>query len=642
MSSTTNENNSQLIGGPKILLVTPPMTQLNTPYPATAYLTGFLRKHGYRVTQADPAIELLLRLLSVPGLRELYDHIKRIGPCRKSAFVDSFIDHFDGYIATVDVVIRFLQGKDSSLAMRIATREFLPEGPSFLALQQWAQIDDEELHWAFGALGVQDKAKYFASLYLDDLAQAISDGSDLRFSLSRYGERLAASVASFDPLVEALEGPPTLVDRHLDDMTQELIDREKPDVLGLSIPFPGNLLGGLRIAKVAKSMLPQLKVLMGGGYVNTELRDLKEPRLFHYVDYVTLDDGERPLLNILEEISGKRVRQDLFRTFVKQDEKVEFISNDNDNDVPHNDTGIPTYQGLNTDAYLSLSEMLNPMHRIWSDGRWNKLTLAHGCYWSRCSFCDISLDYIKRYQEADIDTLVERIKALIEETGQTGFHFVDEACPPKILFALARRLIEEKIIISWWGNIRFEKSFSPKMTDLLAQSGCIAVTGGLEVASNRLLKLMNKGVTVEQVARVTQAFSDSGILVHAYLMYGFPSQTEQETIDSLERVRQLFLNGCIHSAYWHRFAATVHSPVGIDPDRFNVKIIERSPDDFSKNDLDYQDPVVCDHDLLGKGLKKALYNYMLGIGLEEPLQFWFDKTVPKPKLSKKWCVEQLR
>lgn len=54
-------------------------------------------------------------------------------------------------------------------------------------------------------------------------------------------------------------------------------------------------------------------------------------------------------------------------------------------------------------------------------------------------------------------------------------------------------------------------------------------------------------------------------MVHAYLMYGFPTQTAQETIDSLEMVRQMFEQGIIQSGFWHQFAMTAHSPVGLDP-----------------------------------------------------------------------------
>jgi len=293
-------------------------------------------------------------------------------------------------------------------------------------------------------------------------------------------------------------------------------------------------------------------------------------------------------------------------------------------DFPQRDTGIPTYVGLPLGEYVSLMEMLNPMHRFWSDGRWNKITLAHGCYWKKCSFCDVSLDYIGRYDRPGEDMVMRRIRALIVETGETGFHLVDEAAPPAGMRALAERLIHEKLSITWWGNIRFEKTFTPALCRLLAASGCVAVSGGLEVASDRLLKLMRKGVTVEQVARVTRAFSDAGIMVHAYLMYGFPTETLQDTIDALERVRQLFAAGCIQSAYWHRFAATAHSPIGLQPQKFGVRLRAAPAVTFAHNDLAFEDPVGTDHDFLGGGLRRALYNYMHGVGLDADVRTWFD------------------
>jgi hypothetical protein len=236
----------------------------------------------------------------------------------------------------------------------------------------------------------------------------------------------------------------------------------------------------------------------------------------------------------------------------------------------------------------------------------------------------VSLDYIGRYDRPSADIVLERIRALIAETGQTGFHLVDEAAPPAGMRALAKRLLAENVSITWWGNIRFEKTFTPELCGLLAQAGCVAVSGGLEVASDRLLGLMKKGVTVEQVAHVTRAFTDAGIMVHAYLMYGFPTETVQETIDALERVRQLFAAGCIQSAYWHRFSATAHSPVGLHPEQYGITLKPLPKITFAHNDLDFDDAVGADHDFLGVGLRKALYNYMLGVGLDADVRMWFE------------------
>ncbi len=614
------------------------MTQLNTPYPATAYLKGFLKKHTpHRVSQRDASLDLVLALFSQNGLQQIYtaleDTYADVDDEELPEPVYHFLYHYADIECRIEPVIRFLQHKDPTLATRIASRSFLPEGPAFAGLHDIETFNPEHLFESFGSLGIQDKAKYLASLFLGDIASAITTGVDPHFALSRYGERLAASNPVFDDLYQQLQAPECVTDHFLKQLVYDYLEQENPDVVGLTLPFPGNVLGALKISRYCKQLNPAIKILWGGGFPNTELRGLKDPRVFEWVDFITLDDGERPLYRLLHYLDGQANEDNLVRTYYLKNNVVVFSPATSEPDFAQHETGTPCYEGLQLKNYLSLCEMLNPMHRIWSDGRWNKLTLAHGCYWKKCSFCDISLNYIQHYETAGIEPIIERIQTLMQQTGESGFHFVDEAAPPKLLFALAEQLIARNIVISWWTNIRFEKTFTAEKCQLLADSGCIAVSGGLEVASDRLLQLMKKGVSVAQVAKVTKAFADAGILVHAYLMYGFPSQTEQETIDSLERVRQLMYWGCIHSAYWHRFAATIHSPVGKHPEHYGITLIPNPQVDFAENDIDFNDPVNTDHDELGIGLNKALYNYMYGLGFDIPLQNWFDRPVKKHRVA---------
>jgi len=630
-----------MASGLRVLSLIPPMTQLNVPYPSTAYLTGFLRSRGIAATQADIALALVLELFSPDGLREIRKCVAGIPLKKRSPSLHGFDERFDRYLATVTPAIAFLQGHDPSIGHRIAGRNFLPEGPRFASLDVYIDEDGgDPLAWAFGMLGIQDRARHLATLYLDDLADVLRDAVDPRFEFVRYAESLARSQPTFEPLARALAGPPTLVDSTLEKLTISAVDRNRPTIVLLSVPFPGSVYAAFRMAQAIKAHDPKIVTVLGGGYVNTELRELKESRVFDHFDYVTLDDGERPILALLDYLEGKRPRLNLVRTYARVDGKVRYF-NASEPDIPFAEVGTPTWDGLPLDRYLSLLDMLNPMHRLWSDGRWNKLTVAHGCYWKKCSFCDINLDYIGRYDGAPAALLVDRIERIVAETGQTGFHFVDEAAPPKALKALADELQKRNRAISWWGNIRFEKSFTPELCHQLADSGCIAVSGGLEVASDRLLQLMKKGVSVDQVARVTRAFSDAGILVHAYLMYGFPTQTVQDTVDALEYVRQLFAENCIQSGFFHRFACTVHSPVGKNPAEYGIKLKALPPISFATNDVEFIDPTGVDHDALGQALNKALYNYMHGIGLDEDVRAWFDMRVPKPRVGRHFIAKAL-
>jgi hypothetical protein len=603
----------------KTLFITPPFTQLNTPYPATAYLKGFLNTLGRESYQADLGIDVILELFSARGLRTLFQQLDESdAELTENSF--RIYSLRDEYISTIDPVIRFLKNNNPTLAHSICDRSYLPEAGRFRQL--------EDMDWAFGTMGIHDKARHLSTLYLEDLGDLIQEAIDPHFGFSRYAERLGRSATSFDEMEEALEKPDTLLSQTLKDVLERKMQQYQPDIVCISVPFPGNLYGGFKCGQYIKQHYPAVKIVMGGGFPNTELRTLREPRVFNYIDFVCLDDGEAPLLSLLDYLDENREIGQMKRVYSRVNGEVIYHNGAKEKDIAQRDTGTPDYSDLPLHDYLSVIEIVNPMHRLWSDGRWNKLTLAHGCYWGKCSFCDISLDYIRRYEPMTAALLCDRIEEIIAQTDQNGFHFVDEAAPPALLRDVALEIIRRKLTVVWWTNIRFEKNFTPDLCLLLKASGCIAVSGGLEVASDRLLEKMKKGVTVAQVARVADAFTRAGIMVHAYLMYGFPTQTAQETIDSLEMVRQLFQAGIVQSGFWHRFAMTAHSPVGLHPEEFDVMRIGPDNGSFANNDLEHTDPLGADHARFSEGLRKSLFNYMHGVCLDFPHSRWFDFKVP--------------
>ena len=621
---------------PKLFLITPPFTQLNTPYPATAYIKGFLNTKNIESVQADLGIEVILKLFSKEGLISLFQSLSQqptTDNCKRIIALQ------DEYIKTIDSVIAFLQGKNPTLALQICQEDFLPEASRFAQL--------EELDWAFGTMGTQDKAKHLATLYLEDISDFIVECVDENFGFSRYAERLGRSANSFDELYEALQQEPTYIDNILLSILKERIEIIQPTLFLISVPFPGNLYAAFRSAQWVKKHYSNIKISMGGGFPNTELRSLSDARVFEFFDYITLDDGETPIeeLSSPDPSEGGETRT-YKRTFLLEDGKVVYKNNSTKPDYKQSQVGTPDYSDLLLDKYISVIEIVNPMHRLWSDGRWNKLTMAHGCYWGKCTFCDISLDYIKVYEPVAASLLCDRMEEMIAQTGETGFHYVDEAAPPALMRALALEILRRKLAVTWWTNIRFEKSFTADLCLLLKASGCIAVSGGLEVASDRLLKLIDKGVTVEQVAKVTRNFTEAGVMVHAYLMYGYPTQTIQETVDSLEMVRQLFEAGVLQSGFWHQFAMTAHSPVGMFPEQFGV--VSNSPpleglgEVFANNDIIYTDSTGIDHDKFSFGLKKSLFNFMHGICFDYELQDWFDFKIPKTKIGADFIFEALQ
>lgn len=615
-----------------LLLITPPFTQLNTPYPATAYLKGFLNTKEISAFQMDLGIEVILELFSENTLASLFEYAFESNII-KSENSQRIYALKDEYLTPLNAVISFLQGKNPTFARQICTNNFLPQASRF------EQLDD--MDWAFGSMGMQDKAKHLATLYIEDLSDFIVECIDENFGFSRYAERLGQSANSFDELYSYLQQDTT----HIDNITLKILDKRlkstQPKLVCISVPFPGNLYSAFRCAQFIKSNYSNIKIAIGGGFPNTELRSVSDARVFDFFDYITLDDGELPIQLLHNAVTSNESKKTYKRTFLMENGKVTYKNNSTQQDYKQSDVGTPDYSDLLLDHYISVIEIANPMHSLWSDGRWNKLTMAHGCYWGKCTFCDISLDYIKIYEPIAAKLLVDRMEQLIAQTSENGFHFVDEAAPPALMKALALEILKRNLTVTWWTNIRFEKNFTKDLCRLLKASGCIAVSGGLEVASDRLLKLIDKGVSVKQVAQVTQNFTEANIMVHSYLMYGYPTQTVQETVDSLEMVRQLFEIGVLQSGFWHQFALTAHSPIGLNPHDYGI-----TPDykkiTFANNDIDFVDQTGIDHQAFSYGLKKSLFNFMHGIGFEMPLQDWFEFKIPNTKIDANYiynCLE---
>lgn len=601
-----------------ILLITPPFSQLNTPYPSTVFLKGFLAKEGFAVRQFDLSIETILATFSEKGLRSVFNMIE----CKLHTLPPHHAKMLKlkrKYCSLIEDVISFLQGNNEAYAKLICDG-ILPKGERYKASETLVRL--------FKKSEKNKKAKFLATIFIEEIGDLITAQVDTDFGFSRYAEQVGIRPRSFES-IEAKISQDTLLTDTMCRLLDKAIKSYAPKIIAFTIPFPGNLLSTLKMAQYIKRNFSRLPIIIGGGWVNTELRQLVDQKLFDYVDYVCLDFGERPLLQLLKHLINSESRGNLVRTFVCENGEVIFRNNESFSDIDPKNSGTPDYSGLDLNKYISAIEMVNPMHCLWSNGHWNKLMIARGCYWHKCAFCDTSLDYISKYQAIPVGILCDLIESIIKQTSRNQFHFVDEAAPPKVLRELALELIKRNIKIAWWTNVRFESNFTRELCALLAKSGCIAVSGGLEVLSDRLLSKMNKGITIEQAAKTTYNFSSSDIMVHAYLMYGFPTQTAQETVNSLEVVRQFFKHKLIKSAYWHQFAMTVHSPIGKSPEKYGAKAIDHSIGTFANNEQPHLDIGGCDHGKFSFGLKKALYNYMHNNCLDYPVKEWFDFKVPK-------------
>lgn len=230
-------------------------------------------------------------------------------------------------------------------------------------------------------MGIRDQGRHLASLYLEDISDFAVELVDPHFGFSRYAERLARSALSFEALYAELHAGQSVVVHVMLEVLRKHIAATRPTLVCITVPFPGNLFAALKCGQYVRAHYPDMRVVMGGGYPNTELRSLTDPPVCEFVDFITLDDGETPLRTLLGHLDGGVEASMLERTFMCVDGAVVYKKGSLLPDVRQADVGTPDYGGLSLKQYLSVIQLANPMHRLWSDGRWNKLTMAHGGYW---------------------------------------------------------------------------------------------------------------------------------------------------------------------------------------------------------------------------------------------------------------------
>ncbi len=638
----------------RIALVQPPFTQLNSPYPAVFYLKSFLKGLGYEASCADLGIEAARAIFSAEGARLVFEDAEAALPeilgrsdDAAAEVVMGFLSEARLYEEALGRAAAFMAGEDDSFGTRISRRAGIPTGPRLKALR---------------ASGEGVDALSCATKLLEDFADFIAHCLDPSFSLVRYADRKASS-GDFRPVEDAaLEGYvmnrflAPLAARRLPELLGEP-NEAGPKLLCLSVPFPGCLAPALRIAREARSLYgDSLVIAMGGGYASTELRYLKDAGIFDYADVLAFDKGYAALSGLIGRMEGSATKgsalfEGLHRVAWREGGGIRYSGFEEAEIAAHRAEGIdsvaskdpaseaalerlavegchPDYSEARLGLYLRVRDSGNPMHSLWSEGKWLKCYLAHGCYHAKCSFCDVSLDYVKDYRPLDPEALFRSMRAQCERSGSRGIHFADEALPPARLLHFALLNIAEGRPLEFWGNIRFERAFDPGVCGILAEAGFLGASGGIEDARAEGLLSVGKGIDLEALVASLAAFAGAGIPVHAYMIYGLPGQDERALADSLELLRQLFELGLVTSSFWHRFTLTRHSrymamraagqagaPEPLGPSK-----------DFASNDLSWKGEGLLDR--WGPGLDAALADWMGGRGVERPISRYFGFKIP--------------
>ncbi|MBO5731062.1 MAG: radical SAM protein [Treponema sp.] len=654
MSVTTN-----------VLIIQPPLVQLNTPYPAGAYLKAFFSEVKAQKPQwnlgeirwVEGCNLLFHQIFCKKGLRHVFassekqalqqaDQWEKAGRHNEAFNVRRYLSQQDGWIHWIDSIVAILQGCQRELCHEFVASPAVPRGQrmeNFLAgLESLPSVDD---------------AVILASLALADLADFIGAFFDPSFELVRYGESLATSHKGFQAVEEGLASP-VLQDFYrpiVNQLLQEygVLEENQRLLLCVSCPFPGTLAAALFTCKKFKEALGnKVFVALGGGYVNTELRQVREPALASYLDALSYDRGYGSYWDFFSQVMELDGGDGYFPAEIKNHSiyKMKFFGGDAFVDqgalqktevvaVEDDFTArlAPDYSDIDFSQYPRLADSTNSMHRLWSDGAWLKAYLAHGCYWHQCAFCDTSLDYVCSYKKVAVKELYKRLAAQAQDSGVCGVHLVDEAAPPAALRDFALENVKASRPLVFWGNIRYEKVFSRDLADVLSHGGLRAVSGGIEIACGTGLDAVKKGTDLQSIVSACAAFKEAGILTHAYMIYGYWQESPQMLIDSMETLRQLFASGLLDSAFWHKFVLTRHSRAfqewksGLYPDLQPLGLDEGEDSIFASNDLGFAGEEKSAK--YGEPLNLALSAWMHGEDLEIPVTKWFPFAMPRPSVA---------
>jgi radical SAM superfamily enzyme YgiQ (UPF0313 family) len=635
------------------LLIQAPFTQLNAPYPAVFYLRSFLESRGTACAVSDLAIKTIRSIFSRAGLKKIFEDGERALSAGKLEKADAatrenlarYLSSADAYVNQIDCLMAFLSGRLPDYRHALADPGRLPHG--------------YRVERYLDGLEAPPEPAIVATLTLEDLADFITFTLDPDFALVRYAESKAASQPSYDPVLRAVRE--SYVIREFVRLLAKSCLAESPSPLVcVSVPFPGCLAPAIAILEEAKAA--GARTAMGGGYVSTELRFIRDRRFFDSVDFLCFDSGFNTLASIVDGIAEDAIEDTpLYRSMRVKAGKIrvegfppesapdyadasvyDFLSAPDEAERRASEDSeltrvFPDYAGLDLGDYLRLDDSGNPMHALWSNGTWLKCRLAYGCYWGRCLFCDGCLDYINHYRPAKAIDLHARMLAQAQALGAGGIHFVDEAAPVPLLLAFARENARTGRRLSFWGNTRFERLFTKDRAEFLSWSGFLAASAGIEAAGENGLGLSGKGLSMTDIVSACDALSGAGILVHAYLMYGLPDQTDADVMDSLEILRQMFRLGLIHSAFWHPFVLARHSP--FYRDRFSRGDAIMPKSDFALNDLDWRGSGKLAR--YSEGIEAALAAFMSGEDLDKPVGDWFDFKTPSVAIERDY-VKKLR
>ncbi len=345
--------------------------------------------------------------------------------------------------------------------------------------------------------------------------------------------------------------------------------KDDPDLVGISVTATSQVMPAFTLARLLKKKNSDLHITMGGSVFTKLIDNLQQNHLvFDLVDSFIVFEGEHALLGLIEQLEGKRDFSTVPNLVYKEGDEIRVNQPYHIEDI--NALPTPDYDGFPLDRYLSPKRVL-------------PLQGSRGCYWRKCTFCNLHVDNLK-FRLRNLDLVLEDIDKLKEKYGAEYMFFSDECMPVKQLDSLSSRLIEKGNDVKWMAGIRFDKGLTKEILAKARKAGCLKMVFGLESSNKRVLSLMDKGIETEITKNIIDYCDETGVAIHMYVIVGFPSETREEALETLDFVisNEKFLKSKGASCLACLFELEKHAPILRDPGKYGLtKIGHPKQDDLS-------------------------------------------------------------
>ena len=531
----------------KVMLIFPPEWVPTAPYLALPSLAAVLRQNG---------IDTVLKDINV----EMYDHIFTPGFLLfvKSKIQDRFkeLKQNAANLSAEDAELKQMLSDYQHIDLDYHIQK-VSRAKEIMRSEEFYEVEKSE--WALNAF--REVMEYVSVAYFPASIQFYPIESNLNVYRPWVSEDLLK--VPFDNKVNVYA-----------DICRQLvlrsIKKEKPEVVGISIGTPVQLMSGITFATLIKEAFPDIHVTVGGNII-TRLKDefAKKPHFFGKAfDSMITYEGEHALVWLVEALSGKRKMNEVSNLIYKDEEGQMHVNETYQERVDQ--LPPPDFDGMPWEKYFSPEKLVPYLG-------------TRGCYWGKCTFCDHGAGYIDQFRAKHAEQIVDELEYLKNKLNAKHFMFTDESFPPALFIKLPPMMVERELDIYWTTLIRFESQLlEPEIWDVAHQSGCRSLYYGLESANERIIKLVKKDTDIKAAKINLEQAKRVGIWSHVMCFYGFPSETEEEAEDTrrflIENQHQ------IPSVEMYFFVLYKNAPVMFQADEYKIDVKVNPEHDLA---LDY-------------------------------------------------------